>query len=130
MDYFFICYVYKIATVEGKGAVDLNRSVTSNEHSYFQRNQRRREERGRVACDEFGSARFARATHPRHSLFLGRDPTNAAATSNLGEIVPGETSQRKCHEIYSSFMHSFEDREKKYFRIFCSISRMINLFPS
>lgn len=46
----------------------------------FRETASRGEERGRVACDEFGSARFARASHPRHPLFLGRDPTYSAAS--------------------------------------------------
>lgn len=61
-----------------------------------------REGRGRIVCDEFGSARFARSTHPRHSLFLGCVPTNAAATSNLGEIVPASLKKRR--EVFARLL--------------------------
>lgn len=70
----------------------------TSQRSYFQKD--RHGERSEVeshGCDGFGSARFARATHPRHSLFLGRDPTNAA--SKLGGIVRWRKIPRKSCKV-------------------------------
>lgn len=52
----------------------------------FRETGERGEERGRVACDGFGSARFARASHPRYPFFLATAQRMLSPVASVVEI--------------------------------------------
>lgn len=62
-----------------------------------------------VACDEFGSARFVRAsTHPRHPLFLGRDPTNSIVV-----CCPPPSPRRNLADAFSMKISRVKSRRRR-----------------
>lgn len=120
---FFLYAMYKIAKQqeEGKGMVDLNWSVTSNEHSYFQRNQRRSEVES-YATSSGQLALLARLTHAI-PFFLATTQRILPPLRILAKSFPVKLLWRNVTKFSLAFYAFRWNREEIFSYLFFSISR-------